>query len=112
MNDEDLVRRVRRKLDAWDLAPPADVRGRLRAARREALSIDSNERRVAPATLVFASVAVVAITVTFLLRQSTHGIESLPSEDMVMLSTEDDFELYDEVDFLLWLGEQNDADLG
>lgn len=134
MSDDLLVKRIRRALEHWEGELPPNTAGRLRAARREAIdSLDTSQNAAdiaakyptdnpRPASLTgfdfqsaalgFASLAAVALTVGLVLQDVGVNVNTLSPEDRLILSSEDDFEMYREVDFLLWLSEQDDAELG
>jgi len=115
--DDPLTERIQQQLIHWDEDLPPSVAGRLRAARRDALNSVELQPEwrlggLSGAGLGFASLFVMLLTLTVVLRDSAAVIEIPDTEDMVMLSSEDDFELFRDVDFLFWLAQQDDADLG
>lgn len=111
MNNEDLNKYLGDKLNRWDEPLPPSVEGRLRAARRTALSSKSSS--MAKMFLLPAmSLVCMAIVAMVVLRSQSPSLPMAPVDDMYMLTSGDDFELYDDVEFLLWLGEQGDAALG
>lgn len=94
---------------------------RLRAARRRAVSINSEKRFSAGAEVlaldwlksrwrVFAVAMALSIMTIFYLSSSRIPAEAqLTSvlEDIELLSSSDDFELYRDLDFYLWMNDEN-----
>ena len=109
-----------KSLDA-ELAP--SVANKLKAARIDALSQANRSRKswIVPA-LAFSSLACIGILVTGVMAPDTPGPESqwgsvaeigdLSSDDLVLLSEGEEFELLENIEFILWLSELDDADLG
>ena len=87
--------------------------GRLRAARREALQ---SKRRTAwrqPAA-AFATLVLCAVLVTGLMRPAEEVPDSVEMlEDITLLMAQEELEMYEDMDLILWLLEQEDgADFG
>lgn len=97
-------------VDAMDVSTQA----RLRAARREALAATESRRR--PTWLmpvgslaVAATVAVLTVSV-WLVPPETAVDGSMPSvEDIALLSDSEALEFYENLDFYLWLDDENKA---
>lgn len=110
MND-DVENAVRKTLKRWDEPLPPSIEGRLRAARRTALEApaDRGLSRLAAPALALGLVAAVTIGV---LDDRQSAVNSPQAEDMLMLITGDEFELYDEIEFMIWLGEAEEPEFG
>lgn len=99
------LRRVTDTLDQAVEELDGAIQGRLRAARREALTA----RQARPAWLLplgglatAATVAVLALSLWLLPAPQQPAL--MPSvEDMVLLSDEAELEFYEDLDFYLWL---------
>ena len=87
--------------------------GRLRAARREALQSKRRPAWQLPAA-AFATLVLCAVLVTGLMRPAEEvpgSVEML--EDIALLTAQEELEMYEDMDLILWLLEQEDgADLG
>ncbi len=113
MSNDKFEAKVRAQLQDWQPELPPNVAGRLRAARRTAIAYAPTQRKLSPVKLAMLStacVAMVAVGVVTMNREQDK--EQIRMEDMVMLSTGDEFELFDDIEFLLWLESQGDVDLG
>jgi hypothetical protein len=118
-DDRQFLERIRDELDAAVEAHPPALQGRLRAARREALSAAARHatpRLWIPA--VAASLfAVVAITSLWMPPagqpdSTTEALLQAASDvDMQMLKAGDDIEFYQNLEFYYWL-EQEQAGAG
>ncbi|MBX2837289.1 MAG: hypothetical protein KTR35_10575 [Gammaproteobacteria bacterium] len=111
MNNEEFEKQLRDNLKPWDEPLPPSIEGRLRAARRTALESKSGRSAThfwIPA-LALGCIAVVALVT---LRSHTPTTTGAPLDDMYMLTSSDDFELYDDIEFLFWLSEQPDLERG
>ena len=108
MNNEEFEKRLKQKIEQWDEPLTPNIEGRLRAARRSAL--DANNSLSRNRTLLGgASYAAVAVVAFGLLQvQQSERPVSAPVDDMRMLTSGDEFELYDEMEFMLWLEEHGD----
>ena len=110
MNDEDLNQSLSRKLKRLNEPLPPGVQGRLRAARRTALQAPA-QKRPSKFLLTAMSLACVATVAVIGLQEHQPPSSTAPVDDMVMLTSGDDIELYEDLEFMLWLGEQSDAEL-
>lgn len=110
MND-DIESGIKKTLAQWDEPLSPSIEGRLRAARRTALEAPAKRGmpRILVAGMSLGLVAVVSVGV--LNQQQAVTLES-PAEDMLMLTGSDEFELYDEIEFMIWLGEAEAGDFG
>ncbi|MEB2343776.1 MAG: hypothetical protein OZ948_03450 [Deltaproteobacteria bacterium] len=111
--DPPLVARARAQLDHDVAALDETTRARLRAARLRALGTlerPATTRRafVAPRGLVAtaAGAAVLALVVaSWRQREDTEGKLAVELDDVELLASADDLELYDDLDFYRWLAE-------
>lgn len=110
MND-DIEHSVKKALKRWDDPLPPNIEGRLRAARRTALEAPASRGMPHLLTAGLALGLVAAVTVGVLMYQQP-GFDGPQAEDMLMLTTGDEFELYDEIEFMIWLGEAEEAEFG
>ena len=110
MNNEDLNRSLKQKLKQLDEPLPPNVQGRIRAARRTALQSPA-QKRTNKYLLTAVSLGCVATVAVIGLQVYQPPSSSAPVDDMVMLTSGDDLELYEDLEFMLWLGEQSDAEL-
>ncbi len=110
MND-DFEKGLKKTLEQWDESLPPSIQGRLRAARRTAVQTPPQRggSKLILTGLSFGLIVVVAVGV---LNQQQPVLKHSPAEDMLMLTGSDEFELYDEVEFMLWLDEIDEADVG
>ena len=110
MNNKDLNQSLSRKLKQWNEPLPPGVQGRLRAARSTVLQspVQKGPSKFLLTAMSFGCVAMVAV---ISLQVHRHPSSAAPVDDMYMLTSGDDFELYDNVEFMLWLGEQTDYEL-
>jgi negative regulator of sigma E activity len=111
---EHFLHNVSHRLDQAVETIDASTQARLRAARREALA--AAESRSRPAWLmpvgslaVAATVAVLTVSV-WLVPPDTAVDAQLPTlEDIALLSDSEALEFYENLDFYLWLDEQDKA---
>lgn len=114
MNEDDhsFIKKIKQELDEGTERLPAGIQSRLTRMRHEALEAGERQGFLARFTglnpalrwpgLVTASVAVLAV---FLYFQTPGGIQ--PNlEDIDLLASEDQLELYEELEFYAWLAEQ------
>jgi len=115
--DEELVSRARAQLDRDVDALDETTRARLRAARLRALDALDAPRAwhglAAPRRLLLASAAALALvlaTTSWLAawRQRESAARTLADglDDVEILATADDLELYDDLDFYRWLADE------
>lgn len=106
-----LEERIRKTLDESVADLPAEVRSKLTQARHRALEQAQRKRRAALPWLVPAG-GVAAGVLALVLWQSTTPPElpeSLAALDLELLLADENFEMVEELEFLIWLDEQNDA---
>lgn len=110
MNDEDLNQSLSQKLKQLNEPLPPGVQGRLRAARRTALQLPVQKR---PSKLLMTALSLGCVAAVAVIGVQVHQPPSsaAPVDDIVMLTSGDDIELYDDLEFMLWLSEQTDAEL-
>lgn len=113
-NAERFLHELSDSLDQSVEAIDVSVQARLRAARREALA--ASEARVRPAWLMpvgslAAAATVAALTVSLWLMPPDKAVDGqLPLlEDIVLLSDSEGLEFYENLDFYLWLDDENRA---
>ena len=97
-------------VDALDVSTQA----RLRAARRKALATGETQHRPAwlmPVASLAAAATVAALTVSVWLVpvDMAEDSELTPLEDIALLSDSEALEFYENLDFYLWLDEENKA---
>lgn len=128
--DSQFIYRVRTRLKAWDDALPADISGRLRASRRDALTGAGSgaHRRSHPWRMAGVGLAVTAGVAWLALgqlraphnaprnnpidvaeREVLPGLSALDADDWSMIARGDDVQLYEDLEFFLWLDESDDA---
>ncbi len=110
MND-DFEKGLKKTLEQWDEPLPPSIEGRLRAARRTAMQTPV-QRGGSKLVLSGLSLGLVAVVAVGVLNQQQPVLNHSPAEDMLMLTGGDEFELYDEIEFMLWLDEIGEADVG
>ncbi|MEM7293991.1 MAG: hypothetical protein AAF420_11440 [Pseudomonadota bacterium] len=114
--EEQWLDATRRQLDASEASIDGATRGRLRAARREALSRAQASGSAFFPRWSWAPAAVLMVLVLFnlsgnvfqqtpMLDQSVQSTALL--EDLPLLSGEDDLEMLGELEFYLWLAESD-----
>ena len=102
---------LKKTLEQWDEPLPPSIEGRLRAARRTALEIPA-KRGVPRLVVTGMSLGIVAVVAVGVIKQQQPEVMESPAEDMLMLTGSDEFELYDEIEFMLWLDEIEKSDVG
>ena len=110
--DENLIRDIRHTLDQAPLDEATTQR--LNAMRRKALAQADKPlwlRRAMPIA-AFASIGVLAVAIVLLQRplQSEPAFDSIDAFEII--SSSDDLEMYQNLEFYLWLDEQMEFDLG
>ncbi len=108
-NSDSLTQKIKQQLDEQKL--PEEIQRDLAKARRQALNIDVNQRRpllsryVFP-TVAFASVCAIAIAITLVINpiDETNGFEDI--ETFEIITSRDDIEMYENLEFYLWLEDE------
>ncbi|HEX5057111.1 MAG TPA: hypothetical protein VFX02_11510 [Gammaproteobacteria bacterium] len=108
-------RRVKEQLDAGISGLDEAALARLRAAREQALAIARAKQRITdnrqPFRLGFAMAAMLVAVMTWRLLP-THWSGSPPgdmTDDLEMLIAEDEVDFYADMEFLIWLEQQDHA---
>lgn len=102
---------LKNTLKQWDEPLPPSIEGRLRAARRTALETPA-KRGIPKYVTAGMSLGMVAVVAVGVIKQQPSAVIESPAEDMLMLTGSDEFELYDEIEFMLWLDEIEESDVG
>ena len=110
-NDEKFARRLGKILDRQTV--DRSTRDALQAARRDALDgrRPAGSRRFIPATAYAATcAAALLLVVGFWLypQLGDNGLPGVEVDDLVVITDEDELELYEELEFYVWL-EQEEA---
>jgi hypothetical protein len=114
-HDQELLNKVRGRLDADldNLAP--SITGRLRESRRLAIDLaDSkplslfNMPRLVPAG-GFATLAVVAVVVSLWFSQQTKSFSSNAAEEIEVLIVQGNLEMYKDLEFFQWLAQTHET---
>ncbi len=105
------IQQAKARLDRSEEQIDSTTQGRLCAVRREALMVKRRPVWQLPAT-AFASFVLCAVLIAGLISP----IEELPLtvdlfEDMTLLSAQEELEMYEDIDLILWLLEE-DAENG
>lgn len=108
------TRRIREHLDESTCALDADTRSRLRAARQAALrSIDQARPRPWARPLLLASAATLVLGVVlwtqWLPQSPLPPATGALADDFPMLASEEQLDLYEELDFYAWLDAQSSS---
>lgn len=116
MNKDDqkpeFIEQVQARLDQSEQQIDPITLGRLRAARREAMAVKRRPIWQWPAA-TFATLALCAVLVNGLMQAPDEMPASVDLfEDVVLLSAQDELEMYEELDLLLWLLEEEENGLG
>lgn len=104
MNDEDLIKRITDKLDAGSERLDGATRSRLTQARHRALASRHRAVWIWPAAGSAVLASVVAVTVW--LGHAPEAIDLNGINDFEILTESDSIELYQEMEFLQWLEEE------
>ena len=102
MNEEDINARASKALDESVEALDASVLSRLNQARHAALEQRRSSTRVWWLPAVFASLAVVAVLLI-------NDPLTSPITDTDVIVNNDDLELIEDMEFMTWLAEQQEA---
>ncbi len=108
IDDESLQQRAREALDARAEALDGATRSRLRQARAQALARARRPVATAPRlrwAVALAAVLLLAVAVVWQQQASRLAPEAV--EDLEVLASSDDLELYQDLDFYLWLDESD-----
>lgn len=123
-SDEEFAEQLRVRLSASTDELPIDVLSRLRQARANAVHTATTQSAkpsevltlsfpnwLAPASTVtaFASLAFVAIMLWTQADNFAHSSSATFIEDIAVLSSPDDLELYENLDFYIWLEHEDSA---
>lgn len=113
-NTDQFLHKVKSTLDSAVDELDGATQARLRAARREALSLKTPAKARAhrPAWLYslggLATAATVAVLgVSLWLMPSPENIATPPLEDLALLSDAEELEFYEDLEFYLWLDNEN-----
>lgn len=102
--DQAWLRQLSEQLDKAEAQLDAHTLRDLRSARHKALSRLQKSRRLwQPVSLAAVAASVMTLTIGLQLMQRT-AVSTVPAlEDMQLLSTSDDLELYENLEFYQWL---------
>lgn len=116
LGDEDLVRRARAALDRSVAELDPATLGRLRAARRDALDgVAPASRRRAFVWAPLGALAAAAVALVIALSPRPTEVAKAPPppprlvEDLEVVVSNDDLELYADLEFYEWLEQQDQA---
>lgn len=118
MNENKFSQKLKRELKQLDEPLPPSVAGRLRAARREVINNDkavlpySKQGRLLPAAFLTSATCVALLAVGVNRTNTLEPAEIDSPDDLVLLTSGDELDMLENVEFLLWLAEQDEADLG
>ncbi len=116
MNDNDILKKFRKALDASADELDDDTIRQLRQARRHALQQNTasakNEYKIWQPLSGFAVIALLLVAIGFWPFQSREPlpVQALSSIDMELAEANDSFFLYEELEFYQWLDETVDLD--
>lgn len=110
ITEDKLKTNIRKSLDESVDALDANTLSKIRQIRSQAVekaatkhsSWSGNNQGLLIGGLATACVMVLAVTLIF---NSPTSIESLPAEDLELISSSDNFELYEDLEFYEWLEE-------
>ncbi len=111
----EFARRIRAQLEAENSNLDATTLSRLRQAREQALAIAGREQRIVwqwwPARVGLAAAAVAAALITWQLLPFPQHVSPLAEmeDDLEILIAEDDVNFYADMEFLIWLEQQDHA---
>jgi len=98
------LQRVKSSLDEREAQIDTDTLRDLRLARHKALESLHKPRRLwQPVALAAVAATVAVVVVSLQLRQPKLTVTPPGMEDMALLSTGDDLDLYENLDFYQWL---------
>lgn len=109
MNNDEFEQQLSQAMKSQQEPIPAHIQGRLRAARRTALEQSSEKPRsiIGKPALAGLALCTAGVLSFALLTQQ----DALPvgdrADDMLMLTSNDDLELFEEMEFLIWLEQQD-----
>ena len=122
MNEENLIEQTKRLLDASEQQVDSSIKARLRAARYQALESLQSENQVntrrsvsksfiprwlAPfSTLTMAASIMMIATMLWTLPSVDLKLEDNLLNDIQILSNQEDLELYKDLDFYIWLSDE------
>ena len=110
IDDESLQQRARAALDARAETLDGATRSRLRQARARAQALARARRPVATTPRprwAVALAAVLLLAVALVWQQQAGRLAPEAVEDLEVLASSDDLELYQDLDFYLWLDESD-----
>ncbi|MBI1422576.1 MAG: DUF3619 family protein [Gammaproteobacteria bacterium] len=102
--EQAFLRRIKSTLDANEAQLDADTLRDLRLARHKALETLQRPRRLwQPVALAGVAATVVLVAISLHVMQSQGPVTPPAMEDMALLTTSDDLDLYENLDFYQWL---------
>lgn len=106
MNPPDIDQFIKDTLDGSPLED--STRQRLDAMRHAALAADTRPvfARFAWPAMALASFAIVAVTLSLVLRSAEPAVDDHAIESFEIMTSSDDLEMYQELEFYLWLDEE------
>lgn len=108
MNDDELIKRITGELEAGSEQLDGATRSRLTQARHRALAARHRPVWIWPAAGGAVLASVVAVTV-WMGGQAPERVDLNAANDFEMLTQGDSLELYQDVEFLQWLEEENNG---
>jgi hypothetical protein len=105
-DEAQFLSRVHAQLDQSVVDLDPETRARLAQARRQAVAQISKPRRLPQPVAMLAlaaSVVVMVAGISLLLPVSNPALPAIDAKDMAMLTTGEDFELLEDLDFYRWL---------
>ncbi len=114
--EQQLLSTIKSRLDEAEENLPANVTGRLQAARFDALNRQPQSllNRWAMPAAAISGIVLTAVLGLNLIQAPESGLtpESLAGiNDFTLLLANDDFEMYQDLEFYLWLDESDEADI-
>lgn len=108
-DDEKFVNDITEQLDRQAEALDGQTLSRLRQARASALAAGSGRQWHWQPVAAFASAAVLAVAVWLALPINNGGEHNMAAlDDMELLASRDDLEMYEELEFYAWLEGQDE----
>jgi len=114
-HDQDLLNKVRSRLDADLENLDPSITGRLRESRRRAVDLADrkpfslfNIPRLVPAGS-FAMLAVVAVVASLWFSQHTASFSSNATEEIEVLTVQGNLEMYKDLEFFQWLEQTHET---
>lgn len=102
--EQAFLAQVKSTLDAHETQLDADTLRDLRLARHKALESLHKPRRLwQPVTVAAMAAMVLIVVVSLQFTQPKTTVTAPGMEDMTLLSTSDDLDLYENIDFYQWL---------